>query len=1438
MDSSSNTNQSSKGKPCKEGQILNPVTGRCASAKRVLKVVASTGGEAPAPAPTEPVLQTPKRKRKLVAVPSEEQLAPTTTTTTLMETIVKPCKKEGQILNPVTGRCASPKRVEKSVLTAASAVDVSSGVKKKVPRRLVDITPQNPSGLAVGDATEIPNIPRALSLPPPSLPLTVSKQPQQPQQPFSLFVAKQQDQRIPSLEDFVPIYPPQTHPDIQRIIASKKEFLTFKAKTGEPMPQRGELFAHQKLFERLMRAYDKILLIAEPGTGKTLSFLAVTEYLKSVGVYKRAYILEKGPILLNSVKLQLACKATRKGVYDTAAVDQARSDRARAALLTRSMSDFYSFMTYTTFASEFSDLSDDEVIEKYSGCVFVIDEAHNLVSDAKSSSRYAAFLRVLTLAKRTKIILATATPMVNSTNELGPLMNFILPSERAFPTNYKFSPFSSVNPQDILERCRGFVSYVRAEGLKAASEYVGVPLAIEGLPETAYPLINPIEMGDLQKKAYEKVEPSEGDEESSTTAAPAGAAAAAASQQQQQKEKGENAFYIKSLQASSFVFPDGSFGGQVEGGSSREIEISGLSEESGIAKYVVSVPRKPGFYAFKNDPEFKRWKYAGGAKNFKDWLSGVGRPDGTEPWFNLSRLSCKFAKIVEIETQNIATEGTSFVYSEAKNGGGAILLGLCLELFGFERFTPTFLAPAPSSSGSAQVEDDDFEEVEVEEDVGGIPEDEGIQKEEGRTGRGLCGSGRGGSASKASLPPIGKGLRYALLTPELPQAQQKQILSIFNSPYNVNGEYIKVIIGSRIARDGIDLFHCVRVHLLIPPWTSSGTIQAVARALRAVSHDVLYEQRRKRIVAADASAAGANRTEEEIDQAARVTVRLYRHTAVYEGHASADKIVYKISSEKDFEVRRIMRVLKEASIDCYLNYDRNVSIPYKQRAIRDNTQECDYDDCKYTCGGGRESRTTGSSGQLQQLPIDYSTYDTLYIAPEVKEAETKLLYLLGERIDDTIEINDELLRMCEPLRPAAVFRAIENLLKGTKRFVTQHLFQNSYATLLNAQNNNTQKLVLQKDLTLKTRSEENADVKGIFSSDEIDYYITNKVLTRSKPFRESVFNASSETSQVVPASTIGVSNKIEQDLLNGRQIDPSFEKFLYRTSLRAMIKSIVVGDDPYEQRYKSFLERINSQQTKISDVVFIHTILVDEEREIIGEYTSKNTRFDLTRICIPADSYEWRYILPGPEFKVVTSFISGKISLTVLTEASPREEDTPGSAAAAAAATTERETLIKTIKQLLKTRTKPLTTKESLYGKIDTSTNLLRIIDQRLRTTKPSGRECGTYSRGDLIVFIILLDPEADAYFVSKFSGVESGEALAERLKEEDEKGIKENEKSVNSYTDSLKDKFGDVYFAQLDSIPKNVRERIFKLGRLPREFLCGFIRNVFEATDRLVMGK
>ena len=81
---------------------------------------------------------------------------------------------------------------------------------------------------------------------------TATQQPQPQQQPFSLFVAKQQDQIIPSLEDFVPIYPPQTHPDIQRIIASKKEFLTFKAKTGEPMPQRGELFAHQKLFERLI----------------------------------------------------------------------------------------------------------------------------------------------------------------------------------------------------------------------------------------------------------------------------------------------------------------------------------------------------------------------------------------------------------------------------------------------------------------------------------------------------------------------------------------------------------------------------------------------------------------------------------------------------------------------------------------------------------------------------------------------------------------------------------------------------------------------------------------------------------------------------------------------------------------------------------------------------------------------------------------------------------------------------------------------------------------------------------------------------------------------------------------------------------------------------------------------------------------------------------
>jgi len=66
---------------------------------------------------------------------------------------------------------------------------------------------------------------------------------------------------------------------------------------------------------------------------------------------------------------------------------------------------------------------------------------------------------------------------------------------------------------------------------------------------------------------------------------------------------------------------------------------------------------------------------------------------------------------------------------------------------------------------------------------------------------------------------------------------------VFNSEDNWDGSLIKVIIGSRVMRDGVDIHHAVQTHIIIPDWRIPGYIQAQHRGIRSAGHDYLIHHR-------------------------------------------------------------------------------------------------------------------------------------------------------------------------------------------------------------------------------------------------------------------------------------------------------------------------------------------------------------------------------------------------------------------------------------------------------------------------------------------------------------------------------------------------------------------------------------------------------------------
>lgn len=275
----------------------------------------------------------------------------------------------------------------------------------------------------------------------------------------------------------------------QSYITSKYEFSSL-----DPTIKYNGLFKHQEVIRRLILFVDKVLLFHKTGTGKSCAgfgsseqfandFLSLADdfaqnYISTNrSTIKRIYFLTKGPTLISNARRELVCSCIPdKSKYLTEEVLESSTDKIFRARLKREVSKYTEFDTYFKFASNISDdTTDQDIIDQYSNCMFICDEIQTLSSDdndegtlsekkrAKSSKEkeenkkiYDTLHRVFHVAKNTKIILMTATPMIDKPKEIERPMNLILPLNKQM----NFSDYSKLTIDDLKVYFHGNVSYV------------------------------------------------------------------------------------------------------------------------------------------------------------------------------------------------------------------------------------------------------------------------------------------------------------------------------------------------------------------------------------------------------------------------------------------------------------------------------------------------------------------------------------------------------------------------------------------------------------------------------------------------------------------------------------------------------------------------------------------------------------------------------------------------------------------------------------------------------------------------------------------------------------------------------------------------------------------------------------------------------------------
>lgn len=787
------------------------------------------------------------------------------------------------------------------------------------------------------------------------------------------------------LDDLVYTYPKQNLPGFQTFITSKKEFRETASETTEPVPRRGELFKHQQYLLRLMRQYDNQLIIWRTGTGKTCGVLSVSEYYKAIAgalenmrnsdtaPYKHTYVLVRGPNLIEEFKFQLVCKCT-DGDYITDLVKNSTTAKQRKNNITRSISKFYTVTTYGMFARDLVKLTDEQVKQKYSQSIFIVDEVHNLrmdvekgrtVIDPKTGNKivvrtvkkggkdtdvyveqrliYDQLWRIFHILSPRKVMLLSATPMINDASEIGPILNLLLPETQQLPLNVSYG---QINIQQFEPYLRGLVSFVRELETGAIPRYQGklinAQYTIDGKLVPSQMIIYASQMSDHQEKTY-------------NTAVNNPKALKPGS------DKPE-AFFDLQRQAANFVFPDGSTGTE------------------GFRKYIQDL----------GDGNYEA------NRELKPWLSSDK---------HLRILSSKFAEIVRLSKES---PGNSWCYSNFVIGSGAIILSLCFEGQGFTKFAET-------SSIFKSIEGTRLPPLCASENTRGVTRQVRIQK----------------------------GLRYALLTSETSVPEASALLEAFNSYENRHGEYIKAIIGSPVTRDGLNLGNVLQIHLVGPGWNQATTYQAESRAIRSTSHVDLIAEERERLI-----------SEGKNPDNAFVTINVYRHASITKEGGSIDVHMYQKSEEKDREIKKIMRMLKQVATDCQIHYNRNV-----RPGDIDGSAQCDYDICEYKC--------------YDPAPefIDYSSYDVLYTDDIVAAATVDIKKIFH------LEFNmkfDKLYRILDKYRRKFIDEAVATLIQNKIPIIDRY----GYTSYLREDRGS---LFLRRDFPLESREPKGGYALSIYT---------------------------------------------------------------------------------------------------------------------------------------------------------------------------------------------------------------------------------------------------------------------------------------------------------------------------------------------------------------------
>ena len=740
-------------------------------------------------------------------------------------------------------------------------------------------------------------------------------------------------------------YPDYSDPDFLSKIYKKREFYYNKIQERDIIKSYDDIKSYRdsncKLDEKPLMPqqlilpiflnpstiYKGVILMHGVGTGKTLTAIRIAEQFKEqVKKYNtKIYVLVPGPNtkrnfekeLLESLDNVYLNKDNLKGMTK----DEIQKEK-RIALFNALQ--YYKIMSYKTFHKK---VLGEKIIEKklvgdskiagiykksdtgeyertivydkitsLNNTLIIIDEAHNITGNEYGD----ALLQIIKNSENLRIVLMTATPMINYADEIINLINFIRPLNKQLERDKVFTSeknylmkLKSDGLEYLKSNARGYISFYRGSvpyTFAKRNDKGTIPKELLftsivkcymiGLQNETY--FNLIKSNDIENLSDEVIE----------------------------QEAASTSFTSGTLLLGNFVFPIL---------NDNNTDLIGIYTSNGLIKLLSQLNSNPSKLCnIINDKIYNKKFSEQEIDNIiiprKHNISGLILKKE-----NIKPFSIKFYTL--LENLDELVEGkkgtwTAFIYSNFVNVSGIDLFAETLIQNGYLEYKNDFNNYDIKDNTKDYKTGLTYSEFKQQQLVNFYP--------------------------ATFLLMIG-GLSES--NDEVSEIKNKYIQEVFNSIDNVDGKYIKFILGSKVMNEGVTLKNVKEVHIMEPHYNISKIEQVIGRAVRVCVHmDVIND----------------NYKFPEVD--------IYRYVISSDKQTvSTDEILYKKAELKYLLIKDIEHALKEVSLDCPLLLNNNMfpeelheynnCIPltvenkekYKNKNVKFCPAICDFKPCNLQC---------------------------------------------------------------------------------------------------------------------------------------------------------------------------------------------------------------------------------------------------------------------------------------------------------------------------------------------------------------------------------------------------------------------------------------------------------------------------------------------------------